>query len=217
MQVPHKPSLARCHYVELPWKTLRFAMGKTLLTPLSPYTCRSQKDSWRSLRSPCGSSSTPSLLAKMLTLPGRRPYTRSSANLIVKSPRFSNPPTAYKSCSMSRNFSLFLNVWKGAAALEGPRVHVWTLVSCSVDGRHGHAMKAAGYSSSSSSPLFHFLSFPRARGQFFSFCLSVHFCPGPLTWGNFKEGCFSGTKTVGVWKGEFNEEGHAWVIFPLAG
>lgn len=73
--------------------------------PLSPCISRFQRDSWKLRRSHYGSFSMPLSQAKMLILPGRRLYTRSSASWIVKSLRFSNPQTAYKSCFMSRNFN----------------------------------------------------------------------------------------------------------------
>lgn len=53
----------------------------------------------------------PSSRAKMLILPGRRPFTRSSASWIVKFLRFSNPLTAYKNSYTSRDRNALLNVW----------------------------------------------------------------------------------------------------------
>lgn len=53
----------------------------------------------------------PSSRAKMLILPGRRPFTRSSASWIVKFLRFSNPLTAYKNSFTSRDCNTLLNVW----------------------------------------------------------------------------------------------------------
>lgn len=120
--------------------------------PLSPCISRFQRDSWKLRRSHYGSFSMPLLQAKMLILPGRRPYTRSSASWIVKSLRFSNPRTAYKSCFMSRNFNNSFRMYEQQQSPLGVqimRVQIVISYIC-VYGRHGSVMKSAGKSSSSS-------------------------------------------------------------------
>lgn len=80
-------------------------------TTTKQMTLRFQRDSWKLRRSRYGSFSMPSSRAKMLILPGRRPFTRSSASWIVKFLRFSNPLTAYKNSFTSRDCNALLNVW----------------------------------------------------------------------------------------------------------
>lgn len=63
---------------------------------------RFRSDSWKWHRSRYGSFSMPLWQAKMLILPGRRPYTRSSASWTVRSQRFSNLPIVCRSfCTSS--------------------------------------------------------------------------------------------------------------------
>lgn len=151
---------------------------------------RFQRDSWKLHRSHYGSFSMPLSQAKMLILPGRRPYTRSSASWIVKSPRFSNPRTAYKSCFMSRNFNnSFLNVWVVAVPFGCP-CYMSLDLDFYVCGRHGYVMKSAGNSSSSS-----FLSFPYVFHckRMVTFLLPlVYFYPRPLTFGDLNRVNFQG-------------------------
>ena len=147
--------------------------------PLSPCISRFQRDSWKLRRSHYGSFSMPLSQAKMLILPGRRLYTRSSASWIVKSLRFSNPQTAYKSCFMSRNFNNSFRMYEQQQSpLDVQVIRVQILISyIYVYGRHGCVTKSAGNSSSSS--FSHFLLFSIARGWFFSFRLQFTFAQGP--------------------------------------
>lgn len=65
---------------------------------------RFRNDFWKWHRSRYGSFSMLLWQAKMLILPGRRPYTRSSASWTVRSQRFSNLPTACRSSCMTNNW-----------------------------------------------------------------------------------------------------------------
>lgn len=149
--------------------------------PLSPCISRFQRDSWKLHRSHYGSFSMPLSQAKMLILPGRRPYTRSSASWIVKSLRFSNPRTASKSCFMSRNFNNSFRMYEQQQSpLDVQVLRVQVLISyiyIYVYGRHGCVMRSAG--NSSSSPFSQLLLFSIARGWLFSFCLQFTFAQGP--------------------------------------
>lgn len=66
---------------------------------------RFRSDSWKWHRSRYGSFSMPLWQAKMLILPGRRPYTRSSASWTVRSQRFSNLPIVCRSFCMSSDLN----------------------------------------------------------------------------------------------------------------
>lgn len=66
---------------------------------------RFRSDSWKWHRSRYGSFSMPLWQAKMLILPGRRPYTRSSASWTARSQRFSNLPIVCRSFCMSSDFN----------------------------------------------------------------------------------------------------------------
>lgn len=66
---------------------------------------RFRSDSWKWRRSRYGSFSMPLWQAKMLILPGRRPYTRSSASWTVRSQRFSNLPIVCRSFCMSSDLN----------------------------------------------------------------------------------------------------------------
>lgn len=66
---------------------------------------RFRSDSWKWHRSRYGSFSMPLWQAKMLILPGRRPFTRSSASWTVRSQRFSNLPIVCRSFCMSSDLN----------------------------------------------------------------------------------------------------------------
>lgn len=66
---------------------------------------RFRSDSWKWHRSRYGSFSMPLWQAKMLILPGRRPYTRSSASWTVRSQRFLNLPIVCRSFCMSSDLN----------------------------------------------------------------------------------------------------------------
>lgn len=81
-----------------------------VISSLSPCISRFRNDFWKWRRSHYGSFSMLLWQAKMLILPGRRPYTRSSASWTVRSQRFLNLPTVCRSFCMSKNwYCLVLN------------------------------------------------------------------------------------------------------------
>ncbi len=71
---------------------------------------RFRSDSWKWHRSRYGSFSMPLWQAKMLILPGRRPFTRSSASWTVRSQRFSNLPIVCRSFCMSSDLNCLSSI-----------------------------------------------------------------------------------------------------------
>lgn len=82
---------ARCQYEN---KDLTRLTSTFPLFPLFLYRFRT--DSWRSLKSPCMSFTTPSLRPKIQTPPGRRLYTRWSVNWTATSPMSSRRLPIYR-------------------------------------------------------------------------------------------------------------------------
>lgn len=81
-----------------------------VMVSLSPCVSRFRNDFWKWRRSHYGSFSMLLWQAKMLILPGRRPYTRSSASWTVRSQRFLNLPIVCRSFCMSNKWRcLILN------------------------------------------------------------------------------------------------------------
>lgn len=90
----------------LPWiRDLGLKRNPFINVIVSLCISRFRSDSWKWHRSHYGSFSMPLWQAKMLILPGRRPYTRSSASWTARSQRFSNLPIVCRSFFTSSDFN----------------------------------------------------------------------------------------------------------------